>query len=208
MAAPWLPSIPADFPPFVADLVDLATALVPKRLYRRGADAYLELQAWGEGLAYFRQMLEFILRSYAAQNDSNALLLNRWEETFALEEAPSLAARQAAIQAAARTRGTGTEALIQSIFAPLFGLGDSPGDIAFASGDVSLLPEATPERQKATVAFSMLIYDGTEANHVDRVRADKILREVTPAGDRWFVNRFRVFTWGKEGAGWGSVWSS
>lgn len=207
MAAPWLPAWPATRHDPVPDYIGMVTALIPKRLYRRASDAWLELEAWGEGLGYVRQLLEWILQSYAAQNDTEQLLLNRWEETFGLQEAPTLALRQAAIAAGARTRGTGTKALIQSIFGPLFGV--PPSEIAFETADmVNDIVPGDLERHKATAGHSMRIYHSLETAHVDRVRADKTIKEVTPAGDVWSAGRFRLFKFTTEGAGFGAVFDA
>lgn len=192
MAVSWLPGWPVNWPDFVATYQQVIPREWPRGLWSVTGEVHKHHEVLGEILAYGRQLLEWILRSWLPQNDSEGLFLDRWETVLSLAAAATVAERQNAILAAIRNRGTLTIELLRAIVAPAFGnpadlseitvCGPTPSDIA---------GEATSASDPIWwFTYTLHIYQ-TGSNALDEKIGDDILRRIAPAWCRWQISDTR-----------------
>lgn len=201
---PWLPTWPSNWPDFEAAYKALAVSSWPRRQFRRGGEAWRDLEAYGMVLSAARKYLEWILRSIIPSNDSQGLLLHFWEEAFNIEPASTISERIARLEAEFRNRGTGTDGLIKAIFLPAFP-GADLDDISICRPNYEELTTAGNTHQHAHVRaqFSFHIYSTNEDIGPLLDVADDIIRRCQPAVCQWTVGRYKIVRYGIENAFYG-----
>lgn len=200
----WLPATPSGWLDFQAIYGDAVPKLWPKRLYRRGMEAYKDLQAFGESLSLGRLLLEWILRAALPHMDSGGVFLPMWEHGFALSPRATIALRVAELEAAMRIRGTSHDALLKYAFLPAFPGATSVDDVSVCRPNFEELEAEgnTHDHAHARAQFSYHVHSTDEDLDPDLELADRIAAAMEPAVGHISVGRYRDFRWDVENGGW------
>lgn len=218
MARPaWLPSsLPTAIRDFVGDFVAVMPDFLPRRYTRRAADIYLEFQALGESVAYWRELLEWFMRTFLPQHDSEGMWLSRHERDYGLRGGgltdSEIDRRQRAILAAMRNRGTLTTERAQAILAPIYDV--PPDEIAFATVAIKdllashylVLNPSERDWHRAVDAYSIHVYHSLETVIPDQNALQAELSKLSQSGERWTGGQTKKFLWGTDGSGWGGTY--
>lgn len=218
MARPaWLPTaLPTAIRDFVGDFVAVMPDFLPRRYTRRAADICLEFQALGESAAYWRELLEWFMRTFLPQHDSEGMWLSRHERDYGLRGGgltdSEIGRRQRAILAAMRNRGTLTTERAQAVLAPIFGV--DADEIAFAvvaikdllASHYTSLNPSERDWHRAVDAYSIHAYHSLGTAIPPQPELQATFSKLAQSGERWTGGQTKKFLWGTEGSGWGGVY--
>jgi hypothetical protein len=194
MTASWLPTWPATWPDLVTLWREYVPMEAPRFLWKRGGQAWLDLQALGESLALARQFLEWVLRCYLPNRDTTGQLLERWEDDYRLQPAATVADRIIAVIAKMREPGTLTILHAKELLCSVFGTND-PAEVSCVyplAADMTTAADATgtTEQQWAEMAFQVHWYSTGEDVEPNQSLFERLWRRIAPVTEDWSCGRY------------------
>jgi hypothetical protein len=160
---------------------------------------HTDRESLGISLSWLAISMWWLNRAYFPWNDSEGLLLDRWERWLGLQPSGTIDERVARIVAKMRLRGTGSLEVMLSILAPAFGVPEGSDYLQVAAPDLSTVVAENPgDGDPGWQDASELHFHSGGNLTLDGDLADSILREITPSGSRWTAGSELVLRDGLE----------
>ena len=199
----WHEAWPTDFPDLEAVYRQTVPAQFPDLYDDLDSDEAKDIDATAKVLSWVAQGSQWIRGRLFPQKDTTAIFLDLWETALGILAKGTIALRQRAVIRSFRySLGTGTEAAVRAIFAPIFGDEDNPAAVEFASPSAAEIAACvTTEEGWAMATTSLHIYHAAQTTAPDRPSAVDAMEQTKPAHETWSAGQYKTLKWDTEG-GW------
>jgi hypothetical protein len=196
---------PLTIPPLWPDFQAIWSKVMPHAwpdLWREDSEPWRDIEAIGDLMGQARTWLEYILQFTLPERDIYGVFLDRWEKSFGIGAAGTIAERVAAIERKFRLRGLGKEDTIKAIFLTAFPGATSLDDIVLTRPDYEDLAGNTHDHAHRRAQNALHISSKNDAIDPDRPALDDLLVRTAPVWATWTGGRYLLAMWETSAAGW------